>query len=595
MIISETEYDCAIEKYLGGTEKVIETHMSKVYLGKREAIKRFKAIDLFFVDMRPLVKRKISAIKTAEIDMAFSPDLNTRAATVVLSGGMFSIRDGVIEKLMLEPREKIIDYVIVMRRFSAPNELRELYINGKVTRKHAVQIGTILAEAHKRAKTSKEISRIGFDAISGNFDEAFWITKKYIGISINKEDYDAIYDAYKRFMSINRMFLEKRRDSGFIRQCHGDAHSGNMFVEDGKVKLFDPIGFKDEFCDMDVISDLAFACMDAIFYGRKDIAEGIKDAYLRKTTDHEGVDKLLDFYIAYRAFVRGEVTTMAAMNWRKGERNELLLKAKKYFGISKEYALKAAARPKLFLVAGYVASGKSTVSDELARAFGAEIISTDDIRREIFPLEPDYLKINLDEPASMHKIIEWIKSNDIKKINFQAVLNPLTERADKDYRQIIDRYGRLIEKQKDEVYETAFERLDCFLSNGKDVVFDATFSKRTMREKAYEIARRRRVKDVYVIQVICNRDAVKERINSRKKVGTEVTSEARQLEIYDLVKKEFDESGIELDKPKNIGLKRVVYHTDTYETEKYGESDRIMEIIEKRVIDTLIGRHRGKQ
>lgn len=595
MKISETEYDCAIEKYLGGTEKVIETHMSKVYLGKSEAIKAFKAIDVFFVDMRPLLKRKMSAIKTAEIDKAFSPDLNTRVATVVFSNGVFSILDGVIEKPALGPHDEIIDYVIVMRRFSAPNELRELYINGEVTRNHAAQIGALLAEAHKKAKTSHEISRIGFDAITGNFDEALGITKKYIEISISREDYDAIYDACKRFMYLNVKFLKKRRDSGFIRQCHGDAHSGNMFVEDGKVKLFDPIGFKDEFCYMDVISDLAFACMDAIFFGRKDIAEGIKDAYLRKTTDHEGVDKLLDFYIAYRAFVRGEVTTMAAMNWRKGERNELLLKAKKNFGISKEYALKAAARPKLFLVIGYVASGKSTVSDELAHVFGAEIISTDDIRREIFPLEPDYLKINLDEPASMHKIIEWIKSNDIKKINFQAVLNPMTERADKDYRQIIDRYGRLIEKQKDEVYETAFERLDCFLSNDKYVVFDATFSKRTMREKAYEIARRRRVKDVYVIQVICNRDAVKERINARKKVGTEVTSEARQLEIYDLVKKEFDESGIELDKPKNIGLKRVVYHTDTYEIEKYGELDSIMEIIEKNVIDTLIGRYRGKQ
>lgn len=591
MKISEPEYACAIEKYLGGIDKVVETHMSIVYLGRREAIKVFKPIDLFFVDMRPLEKRKISAIKTAEIDKAFSPDLNTRVATVVLSNGMFSILEGVPEKSGLKRGEEIKDYLIVMRRFCAPNELRELYINGKATRRHGAQIGELLAEAHKKAKTSQEISRIGFDAIRGNFDEVFRITKKYIGISISREDYDAIYDAYKRFMSINMMFLEKRRDSGFIRQCHGDAHSGNMFAEDGKVKLFDPIGFKDEFSYMDVISDLAFACMDAIFYGRKDISDEIKDAYLRKTKDFEGVEKLLDFYIAYRAFVRGEVTTMGALNWRKGEREGQLWKAERYFGISKEYALKAVASPKLFLVAGYVASGKSTVASMLALEAGASIIRTDDIRREIFPLMVDYRRGVW--PAQ--SIMEWIESNDKDKINFQEVLNPLLESTDREYRDIIDKYGHFIEEQKMVVYEKAFERLNVYLERGKSVVFDGTFSNRRMRERAYEAALRNCLRNVYIVQVMCGRDVVWERIAERRREGPTVTSEAKELEVYDIIKKEFDESGIELDEPKGLSIKRIVYNTDTYVFKLHGEEDTVTEMIEKKVLGALIKRYANNQ
>lgn len=590
MKISEPVYACAIEKYLGGIDKVVETHMSFVYLGRREVIKVFKAIDLFFVDMGPLEKRKISAIKTADIDKAFSPYLNTRVATVVFSNGTLSISDGVLEKSELEPRDKIIDYVIVMRRFCAPNELRELYINGKVTRRHGAQIGELLAEAHKKAKTSKDISRIGFDAISGNFDEAFRITKMYMGVSINKEDHDAIYDAYKRFMSLNMKFLEKRRDSGFIRQCHGDAHSGNMFVEDGTVKLFDPIGFKDEFSYMDVISDLAFACMDAVFFGRKDISDEIKDAYLRKTKDHKGVKKLLDFYIAYRAFVRGEVTTMASLNWRKNEAEEHLKKARRYFSIAKEYALKVVASPKLFLVIGYVASGKSTVASRLALEAGASMIRTDDIRRKIFPLTVDYRRR---EEWTAQRIIEWIESNDKDKINFQEVLNPLLESTDNEYRDIIDKYGHFIEEQKKLVYEKAFERLSEYLEQGKSVVFDGTFSKRRMRERAYEAALRSGLKNVYIIQVMCGRDVVKERIAARRREGPSVTSEAKELEIYDIIKKEFDESGIELDEPKGLSIKRIVYNTDTYVFKLHGEEDDVTEMIEKEVLGTLIKRYKS--
>ncbi len=574
----QCEYACAIEEYLSGIEKVIETHMSWVFLGKHEAVKVFKPIDLFFVDMRSLEKRKESCVKTAQIDEVYSQDLNTRVATVVLRDGKYSLWVD-CECSGCE----VVDYVIVMRRFGAQSELREFYVRGEFKKEYGAQIGDILAGAHKRARRSDEISRVGFCAIEGNFDEAFGITKKYIGVAISEDDYRCIFRCYRRFVESMKEYMMSRRDSGFIRQCHGDAHSGNMFVEDGKVKIFDCIGFKDEFSYMDVVSDVAFACMDAVFYGRRDICDIIRDTYVKRTKDYEGVCKLLDFYIAYRAFVRGEVTTMAALGWRGHEREELLLRARKYFGIAREYAL-ACAYPNVFLVMGYVASGKSTVADEICNVTGACIVHTDEIRREIFPLVFDYGGKGV---APADTIREWIDANDKDRIDFQQVLNPLMGSVDTGCREIVCEYMHNICVQRDKAYDASFDRLDKFLLHGEDVIFDATFSRREMRMRAYDILRMRGVDKVYVVQVVCGADVVKERLLKRR-AGI---SNARQVEIYDVVKKEFDESRIDEDKPEGISVRRVVYHSDTGDVEVFGERDDTVDMIVDEVIGVLRKRY----
>jgi len=55
-----TGYVGAIERFLAALEKVVETHMSVVYLGSVRRSRSFKEL-IFFFDMRPLVKRKMSA------------------------------------------------------------------------------------------------------------------------------------------------------------------------------------------------------------------------------------------------------------------------------------------------------------------------------------------------------------------------------------------------------------------------------------------------------------------------------------------------------------------------------------------------------
>ena len=319
----EMKKNTAIEEIIGPIEDIVETHMSVIYLGKDEVAKEIKPIDLGFTDLRGIDARKRTAINTASIDQAYCPDLNTH---------VMSVNDNDGSEMP----------ILVMRRFDSEQELSNLYERDEVTENHADQIGRILGAAHKRSKTGNEISDIGHSAITENFDEAFGITSDFIGYTISKEVFGSIKASYTDFIGQNEAYLLERKENGFIRQCHGDAHAGNMFVEDGTVKVFDGIGFKDKFSYMDVISDLAFAYMDAVKHERSDLAETMKHSYIETTGDKEGVDRLLDFYVSYRAFIRGEISTMIASGIDDPVAKKAMEKdASAYFDISDAYALNA--------------------------------------------------------------------------------------------------------------------------------------------------------------------------------------------------------------------------------------------------------------
>ncbi len=58
------------------------------------------------------------------------------------------------------------------------------------------------------------------------------------------------------------LFMQQRKRQGFVRECHGDLHLGNMTLIDGKVVIFDCIEFNPFLRWVDVISEAAFLVME---------------------------------------------------------------------------------------------------------------------------------------------------------------------------------------------------------------------------------------------------------------------------------------------------------------------------------------------
>lgn len=305
-----------IEQVVGKIDKIVETHMSLIYMGDKGLVaKEIKAVNLEFVDLIPIEKRRDTIEKTAQVDRMYCPDLNSRVIEI----------DGIP--------------MIIMRRFDSTKTLDKLYERGKVTLKMAKQIGSLFAEAHKKSKTNIQLSEIGNKAISDNWEDSFRVVEKALAIGrvISSKDYEKIVKGVRSFILKNKDYLALRKNNGFIRQVHGDGHAGNMFVENGVVKIFDGIGFGDEFSCVDLVGDVAWAIMDAIAHDKMDIAETIVKTYTEKSGDVEGIEKLLDFYICHWAFVRGQCSTIISNGMTGGSQKEMLDTASKYFDLAVKY------------------------------------------------------------------------------------------------------------------------------------------------------------------------------------------------------------------------------------------------------------------
>ncbi len=72
-------------------------------------------------------------------------------------------------------------------------------------------------------------------------------------------------------MEKNKLLFESRIKNNKIRDCHGDMHSGNIFITD-PICIFDAIEFNDRFRYSDVASDVAFLAMDLDFQDRSDLS-----------------------------------------------------------------------------------------------------------------------------------------------------------------------------------------------------------------------------------------------------------------------------------------------------------------------------------
>jgi hypothetical protein len=78
--------------------------------------------------------------------------------------------------------------------------------------------------------------------------------------------------------------LAERKAGGWIRECHGDLHLGNMVLADAdQITIFDCIEFNDDLRWIDVINDLAFLTMDLRFHGAGGLAQRLLNTYLEYT------------------------------------------------------------------------------------------------------------------------------------------------------------------------------------------------------------------------------------------------------------------------------------------------------------------------
>jgi predicted kinase len=178
-----------------------------------------------------------------------------------------------------------------------------------------------------------------------------------------------------------------RKEAGFVRECHGDLHLGNIALIDNKFIIFDCIKFNESLRWIDVINELAFLVMDLESRGYPKLAHCCLNLYLEHNGDYSGL-AVLSYYQVYRALVRAKVTAIRLGQGPSTIESQAAIKAgyRSYLRLALDYI----HPDKTFLIIthGLSGSGKTTLSQPLLERFGAIRLRSDIERKRLHHLKP---------------------------------------------------------------------------------------------------------------------------------------------------------------------------------------------------------------
>ncbi len=442
--------------------ELVQTHASYIFLAGDFVYKIKKPVRYDFLDFTTLEKRKFFCEEEIRLNRRLAPSVYLEV--VPLSRNQ--------QGTLVRGEENIVEYAVKMRRLPDDRMLKTLLRANPADLEPIAPIARTVAAFHKEAQTGGRIDEGGsLAAIRKNTEENFDETKKFIDVTIARHAYEFIADFTRAFLSANEPLLASRVSRHHIRDCHGDLHMEHICMTDGVV-IFDCIEFNERFRFIDTAAEIAFLMMDLDFHGYARQADLFGRTYMEHSGDTQAA-RLIDFYRAYYAYVRGKVTSLRLLSngLPAAARDEITTLASRYFDLAYAYAARL-EKPVLMLTAGLIGSGKSYQARSLESLLGARVIRTDVLRKEMLGITP----------SEKH-------ADDFGK---GIYADDITERT----------------------YARAFELAEAGLRAGHPVILDASFGDRAKRKAAGRLAEKVGV-PFYVLDCVCPDDVVVKRLERR--------------------------------------------------------------------------------
>lgn len=462
-----TLYTYPVDKF-----RVIETHISWVLLTGRYAYKIKKPLNLGFLDFSSLEKRKHYCHEELRLNSRLAPDIYLAVVAI----------RGTPKQPELNGSRAVIEYAVKMRQFEPNNTFDQLIMSNQLTTEHIRQTARIIVIFHDSIPSATIDTEFGsphavIKPVRKNFSQIqqqadidkpdaleqleFWV----------EQQYNQLYPVFKQ-----------RKQAGFIRECHGDLHLGNIALINNKVVPFDGIEFNPSLYWIDVINEIAFLTMDLQEKQRSDLSFQFLNVYLENSGDYAGL-KLLRFYQLYRAMVRAKVSAIRASQSTSARSHELALTSyHDYLRMATTFT--QTTRPFMTIMHGVSGSGKSWLSEQIIERLQVIRIRSDVERKRLHNL-------------SAHQ-------------NSHSTLNS----------------GLYKQSSSDMTYQRLLQLTNQILESGYSVIVDATFLLEQYRKPFSKLAEQLQIPFI-IVHTRSDKQTLVKRIKDRAKQQNNV-SEANQ-------------------------------------------------------------------
>lgn len=357
-----------------GRIELLQTHISCILLAGDYVYKIKKPVNLGFLDFSTLAARRHYCEEELRLNRRTAPGLYLDVLAIGGSASAPVIGGGGAP----------IEYALRMRRFDQDDLLDRIARRGALAPVHIDALARGLAAFHG------QIARAGADDAFGspqrilepalqNFEQMLPLAgvKADIALLARLRDWTG-----REHAALAPVFAARKRD-GWVRECHGDLHLGNIALLEGVPTPFDGIEFNPDFRWIDVMNEIAFLAMDLFDHRLPRLAFRFVNAYLESTGDYAGL-RVLRFYLVYRALVRAKVACLRAHQTgiAAQAKSEVEQEYRRHLHLAERLA--APAHAALLIMHGLSGSGKTTVAQDLLEALGAVRLRSDVERKRLF-------------------------------------------------------------------------------------------------------------------------------------------------------------------------------------------------------------------
>lgn len=377
---SQAALVAAIERQLargGQPVRRYDTHISWVLVAGSDAYKIKKAISLDFLDCSTLAARRHLCAEELRLNRRLSPALYLDLVTI----------GGDADHPRLDGAGEAIEYAVHMHAFAQTALWSRRLADETLAAGEIDACADLLARFHQGAAVAYDAANDwGTPACIAAAAET---TMNALGRLADDGASQQMLARLRAWDSAQRGLLapafQARKRHGWVRECHGDLHTGNILTTERGVEVFDCIEFSEALRWIDVVNDLAFAWMDLAFRGRGDFATRLLNGYLALTGDYAGL-ALLSCYGVQRALVRCLVHLLRA---QQAASSALADAARReglaYLAFADRLATPGV--PAVLITHGFSGSGKTWFARQAAELLGAVHLRSDVERKRLFGLQ----------------------------------------------------------------------------------------------------------------------------------------------------------------------------------------------------------------
>lgn len=498
--------------------EMIETHISWVFLSGSYVYKIKKSLNLGFIDCSTLDKRKFYCEEELRLNGRLAPELYLEVVAIT----------GTPDQPQLGGSGEAFEYAVKMRRFPQQALLSHMLEQQLLADTHISQIISQVADFHQSIPQATADIRYGNPhQVAAPVHENFVQIRERMHDPRHLELLDQVETWAKHQDESCESYFRQRKEQGFIRECHGDMHLGNMAVVDERVLIFDGIEFNPDLYWIDVMSEVAFLYMDLQNHGKPDFACRFLNDYLERTGDYEGL-RVFRYYLSYRAMVRAKIACIRLSQQagdqagqKAGQQSSDMQEFESYLELALSYT--QPQQPVLFITHGLSGSGKSTLSGPLVEPLTAIRIRSDRERQRM---------LGKGKRQGEDSIIgEGVYSQDAS----------------------LHTYGKLA------------ELAEAVLQAGYSVIIDATFLERQFRNPFKQLADRLGV-PINILFFRAEAEVLRQRVRDRQREGSDIS--------------EADLSVLEHQLSTYVGLDEDEQsYTVTIDTESVSDSAQILALV----------------